>query len=216
MPRKRTSIPENYNAPLPTMLRELMSSSGYTQADLAAHLGITRQSVSAYMDGSANPAPATIVNIASFLGVSTDYLLGVSSYTREETAHLTAEEIGLSEGATTTLTELSKSSSSVAAKKIATLNLLLEDDGIDEWGSHLLHCIAEYLFAEPIPKQPLQFTSEGVKVLISEPDFLDPKQDASNFEYVDVLYDKLLIDRVTRATEDVRHQLRNPQTKSEK
>ncbi len=124
MPRKRTSIPENYNAPLPTMLRELMSSSGYTQADLAAHLGITRQSVSAYMDGSANPTPTTIVNIASFLGVSTDYLLGVSSYGKEETAHLTAEEIGLSEHAASVL---KLENSQEDRSKLIVLNYLIEN-----------------------------------------------------------------------------------------
>lgn len=76
MPRKRTNTPENYNAPLPSRLRQLMDASGHTQADLASHLGITRQSVSAYMDGSANPSPSAVVSIAKFLDVSTDYLLG--------------------------------------------------------------------------------------------------------------------------------------------
>lgn len=127
MPRKRTSIPENYYAPLPTMLRRLMLSSGYTQADLAAHLGITRQSVSAYMDGSANPTPTAIVNIAGFFGVSTDYLLGVSSYGKEETAHLTAEEIGLSEQAAFVL----KSEANQYDKsKLTVLNFLIENDSL--------------------------------------------------------------------------------------
>lgn len=84
MPRKRTNIPENYNLPLPTRLRELMSDFGYTQADLAAHLGLTRQSVCAYMDGSANPTPIAIVSIAKFLGVSTDYLLGSGGCQKEK------------------------------------------------------------------------------------------------------------------------------------
>lgn len=128
MPRKRTSIPENYNAPLPTMLRELMSSSGYTQADLAAHLGITRQSVSAYMDGSANPTPTTIVNIASFLGVSTDYLLGVSSYKNPKTAALTVEEIGFSEDFIDELIQLYKSNKPADKYKIAMINLLIESN----------------------------------------------------------------------------------------
>lgn len=85
MPRKRTNIPKNYNAPLPSKLRHLMDASGHTQADLASHLGVTRQSVSAYMDGSANPNPTTIVSIAKFLDVSTDYLLGNTEYQNDMT-----------------------------------------------------------------------------------------------------------------------------------
>lgn len=78
MPRKRNNIPENYNAPLPSHLRELMSDTGHTQAELASYLGISRQSVSCYTDGSANPTPMTIVAIARFFNVSTDYLLGLT------------------------------------------------------------------------------------------------------------------------------------------
>lgn len=100
MPRKRINVPENYNAPLPTRLRDLMSASGFTQADLAGHLGISRQSVSAYMDGSANPTPTTIVSIAEFLGVSTDYLLGVShAKSRNPDLQSSCQYTGLSEGA---------------------------------------------------------------------------------------------------------------------
>lgn len=124
MPRKRTSTPENYNAPLPVRLRELMSSSGYTQADLAVHLGITRQSVAAYMDGSANPTPTAIVSIAGFLGVSTDYLLGVSDYRKTEATQLTVEELGLSEDAASTL---QFENGRYDKSKLVVLNYLIEN-----------------------------------------------------------------------------------------
>lgn len=124
MPRKRTSTPENYNAPLPMRLRELMSSSGHTQANLAAHLGITRQSVSAYMDGSANPTPTAITSIAKFLGVSTDYLLGVSDYRKTETTQLTAEELGLSEDAASAL---QFENGRYNKSKLVVLNYLIEN-----------------------------------------------------------------------------------------
>ena len=90
MPRKRNNIPENYNAPLPMRLRELMRDTGHTQVELANYLGISRQSVSCYADGSANPTPMTIVAIARFFNVSTDYLLGM-----EETASVSLQ--GLTE-----------------------------------------------------------------------------------------------------------------------
>lgn len=183
-----------------------------TQEEFAKFLGISRPTVGFYENGTRLPDALVLCQIAEKCNVSTDWILGLSNYKNSGTANLSVEDIGLSENATTTLAELSQGGRAVDAKKIAVLNLLLEDDGMDEWGNHLLHCIAEYLFAEPIPKQPLQFTSEGVKVLEGAIDFLDSKQDIPNFEYVDVLYDKLLIDRVTRATEGARYQLRNPQT----
>lgn len=123
MPRKRTNTPENYNAPLPTQLRNLLRASGHTQQELADHLGIKRQSVSAYTDGSANPTPTTIVAIAKFFGVSTDYLLGESTFTNSGTANLTVEDVGLSEKATDILaTENRKENKS----KLIALNYLIE------------------------------------------------------------------------------------------
>lgn len=78
MPRKRIHTPEKYSAPLPSRLRALMDEAGCTQAELANYLGVTRQSVSAYTDGSANLSPDTIVLVAGFFHVSADYLLGMS------------------------------------------------------------------------------------------------------------------------------------------
>lgn len=129
MPRKRNNIPENYNAPLPARLRTLMNDSGYTQADLAAHLGITRQSVSAYMDGSANPTPATIVSIATFLGVSTDYLLGMSTFQKAKIASLTATELGISEKSASIL-NVEKCQPNKS--KLIILNYLIENTSLWE------------------------------------------------------------------------------------
>ena len=135
MPRKRTNIPENYKAPLPSRLRYLMGTSGHTQADLASHLGISRQSVSAYMDGSANPTPMAIVRIANFLGVSTDYLLGNAEYQKQETSRLNAEDIGLSENAASILQYVNTQNDK---SKLIVLNYLIEN-------KVLLEKIASYL-----------------------------------------------------------------------
>lgn len=194
-----------------TRFKNLRESSELKQSEIADKLGVSRGAISFYENCDRTPDIEFAVKAARLFGVSTDYLLGLSDYKNSGMANLSVEEIGLSEEATTSLTELSQSSRAADEKKITTLNLLLEDDSVDEWGSHLLHCLAKYLFAEPVPRQPIQFTSEGANVLEGAPDFLESKQDIPNFEYVDVLYDKLLIDRVTRATEGARYRLRNPQ-----
>lgn len=172
MPRKRTSIPENYNAPLPSQLRTLMSSSRYTQADLANHLGITRQSVSAYMDGSANPTPSTIVSIANFLGVSTDYLLGASRYEKAETALLTAEEIGLSERAATIL---QSESSKIDRSKLIVLNYLIENTSFWEKISSYF-AFSTYDIARKKPFSLLPFDKRNMDVRLFFADIIENLQ----------------------------------------
>ena len=78
MPRKQIKHPENYLKPFPSRLRILMSESSVTQQTLAECIGVSRQSVSCYCDGSTYPDWETIVNIADYFQVSTDWLLGRS------------------------------------------------------------------------------------------------------------------------------------------
>lgn len=112
MPRKRNNIPENYNAPLPTRLRELIKDTGHTQAELASYLGISRQSVSCYTDGSANPTPMTIVAIARFFNVSTDYLLGEAKVnSRDADLQSVCQYTKLSESAIKQILDLQKTES---------------------------------------------------------------------------------------------------------
>ena len=77
MPRKRKETSENYNKAFPTAMRHLMEET--TQADLAKALGKTRQSITYYCDGSSSPDWETLVKIANYFHVSTDYLLGLTN-----------------------------------------------------------------------------------------------------------------------------------------
>lgn len=67
-----------YNKAFPARLRKTLEEKKYTQSMLANFLGITRQSVGRYCDGTSSPDWETLVNIAKQLKVSTDYLLGLS------------------------------------------------------------------------------------------------------------------------------------------
>lgn len=163
---------------------------------------------------TSKPAISAVVKVACYFNVSVDYLLGMSSYRKHETQNLTVKDIGLSEQTTEALVELSKSDNSFDAKKMATLNLLLEDDAIKEWGSQLLQAITDYLFAPEIPKRQIQFTSDEIKVIDNNSSSSDDPQ--SHSEYANVLYDRLLIDRVMRSIESARHQHRHPETMGEK
>ena len=121
MPRKRNEQKErneNYNKAFPSAMRHLMQTT--TQAELASYLEKTRQSITYYCDGSSSPDWETLVKIADYFEVSTDYLLG---RTRDPSRSPSAtDEIGLTPKAVSAIKECCSDS-----EKILGLCTLLED-----------------------------------------------------------------------------------------
>ncbi len=80
-----TKIKNGYNKRFPTLLRELMETTGATQEDLAEAVGVTRQSIGKYMNGEAVVDIEKFLKIVSFfkdkkgIDYSTDYWLGNSN-----------------------------------------------------------------------------------------------------------------------------------------
>ncbi len=98
MPRKRADEKEqsqDFNKAFPATLRKLMRESSVTQQMLTDYLGKkNRQTVSYYCDGTSSPDWETIVKIADYFNISTDYLLGrTSEPSRQPSA---ADDLGLS------------------------------------------------------------------------------------------------------------------------
>ena len=58
-------------------IKALREARGWTQADLARKLGITRNGVNSWEQGLSMPSPACLVELAKAFSVSTDYLLGI-------------------------------------------------------------------------------------------------------------------------------------------
>lgn len=56
----------------------LRKDKGLSQAELSKILGISQQAVSKYENGTREPDNKTLISIASYFGVTTDYLLGTS------------------------------------------------------------------------------------------------------------------------------------------
>ena len=61
---------------LSEILKELRSQKNVTQDDMANLLNIKRQTYSAYERGVSFPDLISLIKIAEFFGVTTDYLLG--------------------------------------------------------------------------------------------------------------------------------------------
>jgi len=60
-------------------IRSLRIDRGYTQKQIAEHLGISQNTYSQYEVGILNYPVDAVVKLAAFYNVSTDYLLGLTS-----------------------------------------------------------------------------------------------------------------------------------------
>ena len=58
-------------------IKALREARGWTQAELARRMSITRNGVNSWEQGLSMPSPTCLVDLAKVFSVSTDYLLGV-------------------------------------------------------------------------------------------------------------------------------------------
>jgi len=104
MPRNRKEIPQGYYEPFPSTLRGLLSQKNMSQQEIANRLGISRQTVSAYCDGTAYPSVKLLIKMSNSLETSSDYLLGISNVpSRNEDIQIASKTTGLSGKAIETL-----------------------------------------------------------------------------------------------------------------
>ena len=74
-------------------IKFLREQKKLTQADLAKKLGITRSSINAWELGISVPSTQYIVELSLLFGVSTDYLLGVTTNSAINTDGLSEKDI---------------------------------------------------------------------------------------------------------------------------
>ncbi len=74
-------------------IKFLREESGYTQAELARRLGITRSSVNAWEMGISVPSTQYIIDLAKIFSVSTDYLLELDASASIHLDGLTPEDM---------------------------------------------------------------------------------------------------------------------------
>ena len=76
-------------------IKALREARGWTQAELARRLSITRNGVNSWEQGLSMPSPACLVDLAKLFSVSTDYLLGVERLESVNVTGLNEEDIAL-------------------------------------------------------------------------------------------------------------------------
>ena len=92
-----------------------LSSKGISYADFYSAVGVSASAVSKWRKGATRPRKTVIENIAQYLGVSVDYLMGLDN---EKTA--TPEGDGLDEGARYLLQRYKDAKTDEERKRIIT------------------------------------------------------------------------------------------------
>lgn len=116
---------ENNNGVFPSRLRRLLTEKGDTITALARELGLSRQAVSLYVDGTNTPNADKLCAIADYFNVSTDWLLGRTE-TRSPSMELQAavRYTNLSENATEILHQLGSASIMESGDRVAVTRML--------------------------------------------------------------------------------------------
>lgn len=76
-------------------IKDLREKAGYSQAELARRLDVTRSSVNAWEMGLSAPTTQYVVALAKLFHVSADYLLGIEPKLSLSLDHYKEEEIAL-------------------------------------------------------------------------------------------------------------------------
>lgn len=56
-------------------LNNLMQNNNMTQINLSMEIGITQETISAYLNGKAKPSADILIKLANYFNTSTDYIL---------------------------------------------------------------------------------------------------------------------------------------------
>lgn len=76
-------------------IKTLREARGWTQAELARRLNMTRNGVNSWEQGLSMPSPPFLVELASLFSVSTDYLLGIEPLHTVNVTGLNEHDIAL-------------------------------------------------------------------------------------------------------------------------
>ena len=76
-------------------IKALREARGWTQAELARRMNMTRNGINSWEQGLSMPSPPSLVDLARLFSVSTDYLLGVENYSAVNVTGLKEEDVAL-------------------------------------------------------------------------------------------------------------------------
>lgn len=125
---------ENIKKNIGRRINEVLAEKGIMQKQLANRIGVTDNTISYYLSGKRYPDIEKLIEIARCLGVSTDYLLGISSVSTTDTDIKTiCESTGLSEESFYVL-QYFKSAN--LTEYIDTINFFIESELDTMWNDY--------------------------------------------------------------------------------
>lgn len=76
-------------------IKALRESRGWTQAELARRMNMTRNGINSWEQWLSMPSPQSLVDLARLFSVSTDYLLGVEKHNTVNVTGLDEKDVAL-------------------------------------------------------------------------------------------------------------------------
>lgn len=76
-------------------IKALRESRGWTQAELARRMNMTRNGINSWEQGLSMPSPQSLMDLARLFSVSTDYLLGVEKHNTVNVTGLDEKDVAL-------------------------------------------------------------------------------------------------------------------------
>ena len=76
-------------------IKALREARGWTQAELARKMNMTRNGINSWEQGLSMPSPPSLVDLARLFSVATDYLLGVENYSAVNVTGLNEADVAL-------------------------------------------------------------------------------------------------------------------------
>ena len=76
-------------------IKALREARGWTLAELARKMNMTRNGINSWEQGLSMPSPPSLVDLARLFSVSTDYLLGVENYSAVNVTGLNEADVAL-------------------------------------------------------------------------------------------------------------------------
>ncbi|MED9903574.1 MAG: helix-turn-helix transcriptional regulator [Lachnospiraceae bacterium] len=158
-------------------LKQLRTERQVSQSELATVLNISNRTISMYEQGNSEPNVETLIKIANYFNVTTDYLIGLSEGKTTDLQKL-YEEIGLSEASIDYLKMLTTFKNEHSNPTVLKLSPL---DCIDFCLSNYIN---EYSLFDSIYSYFLAHIPDGQAVYISETGQLSLKPE--HFEAVEI------------------------------
>ena len=76
-------------------IKALREARGWTQAELARRMNMTRNGINSWEQGLSMLSPPSLVDLAKLFSVSTDYLLGGENHSTVNVTGLNEEDVAL-------------------------------------------------------------------------------------------------------------------------